>query len=306
MSYLYFFIMRNCQLYINQLDIARADYVDRCGNDFIIVCNPVFNVRPAHPYKLDMVLAIICEEGSASGSINLKPYTLCKNGMMIVLSDHIVEYHDVSCDFKGIYIFMSQSFLSSLNIGDGYKFYENIEHDPCFQLDDRMMNAVFSYVNMSRAMIGISDLNPNLVESLTLLTRLFFLNLGWFIHQDAFRREVEAHHSGVMDKFIDLVKSDYKEFRDVYHYAEKMKMSAKYLTTLIRKASGKSALRWIEDYVVLDAKMRLSSTMSSIQQISYELNFPGQAEFYRYFKRLTGVSPSDYRKSVTLHVGHKS
>lgn len=280
------------------IDIEQTDWIEQCGDDFILVHNPVFKVTNCHPYKLDMVLAIICDGGCASGSINLKPYTLHKNGMMIVLADHIVESHNISPDFKGTYIFMSPSFLASLNIGDGYKFYENIETDACFQLDDRMFNAVTSYINMSKAMINISDQNPNIMESLILLTRLFFLNLGWFIHQEAFSRNIPTHQSVVMDRFISAVKAGYREHRDVEYYADKMNMTAKYLTTMVKKASGKSALRWIEDYVILDAKTRLSSTMNSVQQISYELNFPTQAFFYRYFKRATGMSPSDYRRSI--------
>lgn len=283
------------------IDIEHSDWIEQCGEDFILVHNPVFRVHNRNPYKLGMVLAIICEDGCASGSINLKPYTLKKNGLMIVLADHIVESHSVSADFKGTYIFMSPSFLSSLNIGDGYKFYENIESDACFQLDDRMFNAVISYVSMSRAMINISDLNPNIRESLILLTRLFFLNLGWFIHQDAFSRNILTRHSDVMDRFLSAVKADYIRHRDVEYYADKLNMTAKYLTTMVRKASGKSALRWIEDYVILEAKTRLASSMNSIQQISFELNFPTQSFFYRYFKRATGMSPSDYRNSVKTH-----
>ena len=201
---------------------------------------------------------------------------------------------------------MSRSFLASLNIGDGYKFYENIETDACFQLDDRMFNAVNSYISMSRAMMNISDLNPNIMESLILLTRLFFLNLGWFIHQEAFSRDIPTRHSAVMDRFISAVKADYREHRDVEYYAGKLNMTAKYLTTMVKKASGKSALRWIEDYVILDAKTRLSSTMNSVQQISYELNFPTQSFFYRYFRRATGISPSEYRRSVCTNQIDKS
>lgn len=283
------------------IDIEQTDWIEQCGDDFILVHNPVFKVTNRNPYKLGMVLAIICEDGCASGSINLKPYTLRKNGLMIVLTDHIVESHNISEDFKGTYIFMSSSFLASLNVGDGYKFYENIETDACFQLDNRMFNAVTSYINMSRTMINISDLNPNIRESLILLTRLSFLNLGWFIHQEAFSRSIPTHQSVVMNRFISEVKTGYTEHRDVEYYANKMNMTAKYLTTIVKKASGKSALRWIEEYVILDAKTRLASTMNSIQQISYELNFPSQSFFYRYFRRVTGMSPSDYRCSVNTH-----
>lgn len=288
-------------LQMSNIDIENTGWIEQFGNDFIIVHNPAFRFSHRHPYRLGQVLAVICEEGSASGSVNLREYHLQRNGMLVVLANHIIESYSVSEDFKGTYIFMSQEFLSMLNIGDSYKFYENIDREPYIRLDDRMAEAIRSYINMSRAMISISDMNPNTGESLHLLTRLFFLTLGWFIHRDAVGKDSAARQSGVMERFISLVKTDYKEHRDVEYYAGRMNMTAKYMSTQIKCASGKSALQWIEEYVILDAKTQLASTMNSIQQICYDLNFPTQSFFGRYFKRATGMSPTAYRNSVQLH-----
>ena len=79
-----------------------------------------------------------------------------------------------------------------------------------------------------------------------------------------------------------------------------MNITAKYMTTLVKKASGKSALKWIEDYIILEAKAQLSSTVNTIQQIAFDLNVPSQSLFGRYFKRAVGMSPSDYRASLRV------
>lgn len=288
-------------LWMNDIDIGKTDWIEQYENDFIIVHNPTFRFSRRHPYRLEHVMVVICEEGNASGSVNLKPIDLQRNKMLIVLARHIMESHAVSDDFKGTYIFMSQEFLSMLNVGDSYKFYETIDREPCFRLDERMADAIHSYITMSRAMIRIADLNPNTGESLRLLTRLFLLTLGWFIHSDAIGKESTARQSNIMDRFIPLVKSHYKEHRDVEYYARCMNLTAKYMSTQIKCASGKSALQWIEEYVILDAKTQLASTLNSVQQIGYDLNFPTQSFFGRYFKRATGLSPSAYRDSIQLH-----
>ncbi len=69
------------------------------------------------------------------------------------------------------------------------------------------------------------------------------------------------------------------------------------MSTIIKQTSGKTAGDWIDDYILLEAKALLKSTNMTIQQISDELNFPSQSFFGKYFKRLTGVSPKEYRKS---------
>ncbi|MBR1576805.1 MAG: AraC family transcriptional regulator [Bacteroidales bacterium] len=74
--------------------------------------------------------------------------------------------------------------------------------------------------------------------------------------------------------------------------------SDNHLSSVVKKTSGKTPLEWIENYVILDAKAQLSSTMNTVQQIAWNLNFPSQSFFGRYFKRIIGMSPSDYRANV--------
>jgi AraC-like DNA-binding protein len=58
-----------------------------------------------------------------------------------------------------------------------------------------------------------------------------------------------------------------------------------------------SAKKWIDDYVIWETKALLKSTNMTVQQISDELNFPSQSFFGKYFKRLVGLSPLEYRKT---------
>lgn len=293
-------------LQFSNIDLDKTDWIDQFGNDIIFVHHPCFKFSHKEPYKLQQTtLAVICESGEASGAVNLKPYHLQKNSFLIVLPGHITESYEVSPDFQGTYIFMSEHFLSRLDIGDSYKFYESVESEPLQQFDDETAEALHSYVAMSKAMLQLKDRNPNTGEAIRLLTKLFFLMMGWHIHHDAVSKDTKARHFDVTKDFVALVKQHYRDHRDVEYYAGKMNMTAKYMSTLVKKASGKSALQWIEDYVILDAKAQLSSTMNTIQNICYDLNFPSQSFFGRYFKRVVGMSPSDYRRSVRLTPGEE-
>lgn len=287
-------------LQFSNIDLDKTDWIDQFGNDIIFMHNPCFKYSHKEPSKLRQTLAVICEGGEASGAVNLKPYHLRKNSFLIVLPGHITESYEVSPDFQGTYIFMSEQFLSHLDIGDSYKFYESVENEPLQQFDDETAEAFHSYVAMSKTMLQLKDRNPNTGEAIRLLTKIFFLMMGWYIHHDAVSKDTDARHSDVTKDFVTLVKQHYRDHRDVEYYAGKMNMTAKYMSTLVKKASGKSALQWIEDYVILDAKAQLSSTMNTIQNICYNLNFPSQSFFGRYFKRVVGMSPSDYRRSVRV------
>ncbi|MBR1435550.1 MAG: AraC family transcriptional regulator [Bacteroidales bacterium] len=283
------------------LSLERTERFSHFGEDFVILDNPSYTYLDRKPYKMDRVAAIFCSRGQAEGTVNFTPYSLRPGGMLVVLSGHIVESLSVSEDFSGTHIFMSSKFLRSLDIGDSYKFYEAIERNPYIQLDDRAAESIGNYFSMCHSMQEYNNENPNTEEALRLLTKLIYLMMGWFIHRDAFSEEVESRGSDTVGQFLSLVKRNYRKHRDVAFYAGEMNMTAKYLSAVIKKTSGRGPLELIESYVILDAKAQLGSTTDTIEQIAYSLNFPTQSFFGRYFKRSTGMSPSEYRSSVRMH-----
>ena len=105
-----------------------------------------------------------------------------------------------------------------------------------------------------------------------------------------------SHSKNVLyfNAFLELSKN-YLQEHSVGFYAEQLHLSPKYLTTLIRLATGRTASEWIDEYIILEAKNLLKYSTMNIQEIAYYLNFPNQSFFGRYFKKHTGMSPSSYR-----------
>ena len=289
-------------LQMSNIDMFRTEWFEHYQDEILIIQNPYFRVK-WEPYQMKYLLVVLCHEGSGSGNANLRPVRLQKNSLLITLPSHIVESREVSSDFKGTFLLISERFLSRIGIGDTYyMFYKSVENNPLYQLDVKTADAFRSYIDLLHKLIRMQDVNPGMEEAFQLLTRLFFLIAGRIIRPaSSTGKETQPRQDEAMMQFLQLVKRNYKEHRDVGFYADKMNISAKYMTTLIKNASGKSAIQWIEDYVILDAKAQLSSTVNSIQQIAYDLNFPSQALFGRYFKRAVGMSPSDYRASLSIY-----
>jgi AraC-like DNA-binding protein len=101
----------------------------------------------------------------------------------------------------------------------------------------------------------------------------------------------------VLEQFIRLVGQYHTKYRNVGFYADKLCLTPKYLSKLIKTASGKSAPEWIDSYVILEAKNLLKYSDIAIKEIVYRLNFPNQSVFYKFFKARTGMTPSEYRNS---------
>lgn len=262
--------------------------------DFCIVENPTFAIIPNHPYRSPFVAAIYCSNGHGQGRVNAKTYQITSGGFFIVLPGQITELVDVSDDFNATYILMDEHFTNSLSIGNTFNIRNIILDSPYTQLDKQSQEALTGYLKMCQNLAD-TEKNPHRIEILQLLTRAYFLGLGYFIHQQNETYLTQNRNYALCEEFIKLVETHYKEHRDLQFYANKLSLTAKYISTAVKHSSGYSATQWIERYVTLDAITLLTSTNLSIKEIAYSLNFPSQSCFGKYFARVTGISPHNYR-----------
>ena len=96
-------------------------------------------------------------------------------------------------------------------------------------------------------------------------------------------------------RFIKCLYENYKSERSVAYYAAQLHITPKYLTTVIKSVSGRSAAEWIDEYVILEAKNLLRYSSMSVQEVAYALNFSNQSFFGKYFKQHTSMSPTKYK-----------
>ena len=143
--------------------------------------------------------------------------------------------------------------------------------------------------------------HPYKEEIIRHLFSAYYYGLGYYVHNAQQQKSVMTGQQEVCERFIALASEHFKEHRDIGFYADKLCMTNKYLSALLKQETGMTALEWIERYVVLYAKGCLSSTTMTIQEISDELDFPSQSVFGKYFKRVEGISPKAYRRSLSMY-----
>lgn len=97
------------------------------------------------------------------------------------------------------------------------------------------------------------------------------------------------------NRFLQILSSEDVKHRPIDFYADKLCISAKYLSVICSKVSGKSARQWIDEYTVEDIRYHLFNTDYSIKEIAYRLGFENLSFFGKYVKRHFGKSPSELR-----------
>ncbi len=100
----------------------------------------------------------------------------------------------------------------------------------------------------------------------------------------------------VIRKFLQLLLQHFKEQHEVGFYAKELCMTHGNLTRVMTHASGKSPLKWIHDALIAEAKTLLRKPDVSMQQIAEELHFGDQSSFSKFFKKHTGMAPTEFRR----------
>ena len=263
------------------------------GDDFVIVDDISDVEHFYYPTKIDFAVMNICLKGRVEGSINLKPYVFSENNLFMVLPGQIIQYSYKSDDYSGLHIAMSKRFTNNLelNIKDSLSALLHLKENPIINLPTDEVEHLLDYFNILRQTVRRTN-NPNRTEVVRLLIMALFYNFQQ-IQGEVITKKTKRE--GLFEEFYNLLLAHYKESREVGFYADRLCLTPKYLSAVIKDLTGKSAFDWINDYVTLEAKALLKSTNMTIQQISDELNYANQSFFGKYFKRLTGVSPKEYR-----------
>lgn len=252
------------------------------------------------PHKVQEVAQIVITKGAVSCIVDFYSYALEAPSLVIFQPGQVIEALDATEDFEGFGMSISPEFTDSLELQIGFHEKQALKSNHFYRLTPEMLEAFMScYSQVERVMEQES--NPYRETIIRHLFSAYYYGLGYYVHGMQSQPSLMTCQQEVCDRFISLVSEHFKTNRDIGFYADKLCMTKKYLSALLKQETGMTALEWIEKYVVLYAKSCLSSTSMTVQEISDDLDFPSQSVFGKYFKRVEGVSPKAYRQSL----GHR-
>ncbi len=250
------------------------------------------------PHKIKKVTQIVITAGRFSCLVDFRMWSLKAPAVALFLPGQMVESIDIDEDFCGFGMVLNQGFTDSLNLPISLKERLFIKDTQFYSVSGEVID-VLTYVYRQVSSLMNQPDNPYREEIVRHLFSAYYYGLGYYMHGLQSRPSAMTSQQEKCEKFMSLVAKNFKTQRDIGFYADKLCVTSKYLSTMLKQETGLTALDWIERYVVLYAKSCLSSTSMSIQEISDELNFPSQSVFGKYFKRVEGVSPKAYRQSLS-------
>lgn len=258
-----------------------------------------------YPVRFDGYILFFLRKGHFSLDVNLNTYDIHENSLLVVVPGNIVKLSAYKEDHIGdaelLFALVSKEFLSSIRFDFNKVFQDTIRmwKNPCITLQGEELELAEDYFRLTRKILSSHQSNKREILG-SLLTSFTYVTLDVWTRQLASAKSEESQTSvrvnQVFEQFIELVTEYHNQERGMAFYADKLCLTPKYLSKLVKLSSGRSAPDWIDSFVILEAKNLLKYSDKPIKEIVYLLNFPNQSVFYKFFKAHTGMTPSEYRK----------
>ena len=263
----------------------------------------VYNVNPEirrfmvqeYPYRLTEGRLMLLRQGKAQARINLKEVTLNAPAIVIVSPNTIGQVLHISDDMRGSIIVFKDEFVSGIRQNDlGQKFLNGLL-SACLPLLDKDFACIEQFFATIWSVVQTYGLQHDVLQSLlqALLQELFIL----VKRQSQEEEKRQSRQEQLFNQFIALVNQYAKRERNVSFYADKLYLTPRYLNSVVKQVSRRTVMDWVNDSVILEAKVMLKYGDKLIYQIADELNFPNVSFFCKFFKRQTGMTPLTYQRS---------
>lgn len=165
---------------------------------------------------------------------------------------------------------------------------------PIIEINQQEFNLLQRYFNHINDTYQTTS-NPYRKDIITSLLYAMTLEITNILNTKIIPNQLK--NEALSDRFFLLLAKHYKTEHSVSFYADKMALTPKYLTTAIKRITGKSILTWINNAIIIEIKIQLKTTDKTILQISEDLNFSTPSAMIQFFKLHIGTTPLKYRNS---------
>lgn len=279
--------------------IARRVNNEHLENDIIVFDPDMMLAREEiFPLRIDALVIALVTSGSGHIGIDLREYDLCKDSLIVIQPRNYIQLSRYSDDFRCQAVACSHHIIEDVlpKLTDLLPLLMHHRTEPVTQLkpgDAAGITGFYAFLRQKLSGPKTPFLKQKVLCMLqAALYEMMDINSAGVEKEPAARSRKEE----IMARFILAVSENFRTHRQVSFYADALCITPKHLSSVVKEMSGRTAGDWIENYVVMEAKVLLKTTDMTIQEISAYLNFANQSFFGKYFKHHTDIAPTEYRK----------
>ena len=247
------------------------------------------------PYRLQEGRIAIITNGRARVLINLIEYIFRPNYISLIAPGSIIQIIETSQDFDAHMMAIEHNFLPVSGKEEFFAHFLQRKKNLLLPLTTTEQVQIENFITVMWDVLQEPVFRKEVIQHL--LAGLLY-NIE-YIAKNKGQSESSplTHQNDIFQRFISLVNTYSKTERNVSFYADKLCLTPRYLNTVIRQASQQTVMDWINQSIILEAKVLLKHSNRLVYQISDELNFPNPSFLSKFFKRMTGMTPQEYQKN---------
>ena len=196
----------------------------------------------------------LCHKGSCKADFDMRPIEFKQHDIAVMLPDHIIGHGECSEDYSTTMIVIDREFFDQLTNREAFSGYLKYKNHPNYHLNEEQYSQINTILATLRLVIEID--HPKRIESLANLLDILFYALTDYRGEESLDKN-ENRNTFLFNSFYDLLIENYQQHHEVAWYSEKLCLTPKYFSGVIRQITGKSAAQWINEVLVLHAKRLL-------------------------------------------------
>lgn len=258
-----------------------------------------------HATYLEEGVGGLCTGGTAIIELFSMRRQISKNDLVTILPCQLASIHKVSDDFSMTFFKVDKVMFMDIMSSLGRitpDFFFHMRKD--FQVPISV-NEAKRFLGFCRAIDFRTNNDDPAFRRETILHLLRIYYWDFYVHFQKKTRKrnnplLNSNKESIAMKFAMLVFENRETHREVAYYADQLCISPLYLTKVIQEVNGRSARDMIADYTIIGIKALLRNADITIKDVVRQSGFSSQSSFSRFFRKHTGMSPLEYRR--TIHI----
>ena len=251
---------------------------------------------PVPPSKHSCHTLIFVSSGQHVMKLGYQEYTTTDNEIIVVPAGQIFSLDNINnihkgfiCQFHPDILIRKYGSREMLNEFDFMK----ISGNPKITLDQKDVPDITAILNrLQKEYSETSNANLNIVQS-------YLITLFYEMNKNSVKSSKSISAAEVItNKFKELIYTNIKTHHQVNYYASLLNVTPNHLNKSVKSVTGKSAAKWIEETILLEAKYLLYQTTLSVSEIAMQVGHEDHSYFSRFFKKHEGITPVQYRKLI--------
>jgi AraC family transcriptional activator of pobA len=247
------------------------------------------------PHKHDFYLILFIVRGEGTHTIDFNSYEVYPNAIFLMTPGQ-VHWWKLSDDTQGYIIFFTKAFyqmqMRESNLME-FPFYHSLTTSPAMKIEkDEVIN--FTFAQMLREYTSIDK--PNLRLLRTYLD-LLLLELA---RNNKSENTATQGNTIKLRKVEQLIEKNFKTLKQPGDYGNLMNLSTSYLNNICKDNLGKTLTALIQERIILEAKRLFAYSDMNVNEIAAKLNYDNASYFVRLFKKNTGITPEEFKRSLSV------